>query len=791
MKIGRLACWTFAFAAVLVSHWPEAWAQRWTSHLSASWIREIVHRDERLYLATGGGLVVFDTASEEFTQYTNVSGLPSNNLTCLDFLPDGSLYVGTQDIGLAVVTISGGQLRVVRQFSQLIDGLADNTVNSVAAWGDDVVYGTDGGAGTIVDDSPQDPLREVEGMPSNVVNDVLPIGPAVVMATDSGVVVLDEFDILTIPDGGPGQANVIGSDGTLIYVGTDDGVWTLDPTDSTWSDIGPDSRTIYSLHYDGLVVRAGARENVWEYQGSAVWDPVSLAEAYGKYRIVGSTAEVRGLAVSGNGDVYVGTGQSVLARGFNLARWDGSTLVDLAPNTPGANDVQRLAADIDGSVWGAFRGFYVGKLDPRGRWLNYNSTIPESDSLSNRFVNTTCLADLDGFKWFCTLSVVSDPDPMDRLDDKLDADYGNDEWTRLSIGSGGGDGLGSLRLQKAVLDPVGNRWFLSDDSEGAAGWEGMHILNRNQSAWLQVKTNTPDAALAAGNVVDVAFTDLYAYVALKDWGVQRWRHGGYEWAALSNLSGDAWSEFWRMPPSVTNVSSVAVTPDGKVWIGTTNGVYRIDDRLPPSDRERRFGQFNTFSAGLLGVRVNDLLVDHDGDLWIATSAGLNRISRDDENDIDAWSTAAEYQRSLIQLQFPFDVISPLVNELCQSLAIHPEEPILYVGTDAGLSVFDYPEPPPTPQPLDQAYLFPNPVYERMGHSELFIENVSGPVVVEVYNVEGELVHSTPSGEVRVAGERVWDLTDQGGFLVASGVYFVRIVSTAGGGAVVKPVSLIR
>jgi hypothetical protein len=234
-------------------------------------------------------------------------------------------------------------------------------------------------------------------------------------------------------------------------------------------------------------------------------------------------------------------------------------------------------------------------------------------------------------------------------------------------------------------------------------------------------------------------------------------------------------------------SAVEIDSDRTLWIGTNNGLYRVTSGGDPE----RFGAFSGFGAGLLSIEISDLLLDHDEDLWVATRAGLNRVSHQDENVIDAWSTAAEYQRTLSQLQYPFDVISPLVDSRCQALAIDRDDRILYVGTANGLSVFRYPEPPPPPSPLSQAYLYPNPAYGRLDHNRLFIEDVTEPVFVEVYNVEGELVHATPSGETLSAGDSIWDLTDQGGFLVASGVYFVRIISAADGGAVVKPVSIIR
>jgi ligand-binding sensor domain-containing protein len=771
-----------------------AWSQaRWASHLDPSWIREIVHSDGDLLMATGGGLLVYDVAAGSFAQYTNISGLPSNDLSCLFVDDNGLLYVGTNDVGVFKVRISGGGLDLLRSINQRIDGLADNEVTSVARWGDDVVYGTVGGAGTIVNDFPAALYRDIEGMPSNQVNDVLEVGDFVWIATDSGMAVVDRLGLLRLPTGGPSSANVVGSDGQLVFVGTPDGVWTLDPSDSTWTNVGPVDGEVYSLHYDGQTVRAGGTRYFWAYQGGGSWEVNALDGAYRKYKLDRSASEVRGLVALADGDVYLGTGQPSLRKGFNLVRWDGSELTDLAPSAPAGNSIIRLSVDVDGSVWSSFQDFWVGKLAPQGEWVNYNSTIPASDSLSNQFLNTTCLADADGYKWFSTLSSPGNPRPIDRLRDMRDDDYANDEWAHYVIGDGGGEGLGSLRPQNAVLDPAGNRWFLSDDTYAVDGWEGINILSRNQSEWLQIKRTKDDVGILEGNVVDVAFDNRRAYVALRNTGVQTWTHNGYGWANLSTLDAADWSSTALfLADTDEEVTAVEIDSDGTLWVGTNNGLYRITNAAGGGDSPPdHFGLFRGFGAGLLSVKIRDLALDHEENLWVATEAGLNRVSREDENVIDAWSTAAEYQRSLSQLQYPFDVISPLVHELCQALAVHPEDPVIYIATANGLSVFNYPEPPPPPVALAEAYVYPNPLYGRLAHNELFIENVSGEVIVEIYNVEGELVHETPAGESHSAGESIWDLTDQGGFLVSSGVYFVRIIDATGSGAVIKPISIIR
>ena len=81
---------------------------------------------------------------------------------------------------------------------------------------------------------------------------------------------------------------------------------------------------------------------------------------------------------------------------------------------------------------------------------------------------------------------------------------------------------------------------------------------------------------------------------------------------------------------------------------------------------------------------------------------------------------------------------------------------------------------------------PNPIRASRGDLTLKIGNIATDVLVEVFTLEGELVHSQ---SVSAAGDVVWDLTTKVGFLAASGVYMVRV--TSGNETVVKTISLIQ
>jgi hypothetical protein len=133
------------------------------------------------------------------------------------------------------------------------------------------------------------------------------------------------------------------------------------------------------------------------------------------------------------------------------------------------------------------------------------------------------------------------------------------------------------------------------------------------------------------------------------------------------------------------------------------------------------------------------------------------------------------------------VISPLANADCRSLAIDPNRDVLYIGTFGGLSAYDFSTPPATPSDLAKVYVYPNPVYTAKGHTGIKVGNLTGPVTVEVYDLEGELVDDPH--KVNTSSDVAWDLTTRSGILAGSGNYIVRIIGEKG--SVQRSIALIR
>ncbi|MDH3214723.1 MAG: T9SS type A sorting domain-containing protein [Candidatus Krumholzibacteria bacterium] len=779
---------TILILAALLFLWDlPAGAQRgkWISHVNPSMISEIILKDEELFVASSGGLIIFQPRDSTFEQFTNTIGLPSNLLTCLAFDAGGALYVGTDQAGIARLDFVPGGF-AVNTLSSTFDGLADDRITTLTAWGDSIAYGTMRGAGLIVEGFPGPRFLVKDGLPSEFIDDLFADGDRLWFATDNGVARLDKFGFITEFSTGLPSVNthVFARDDTALWVGTEAGVARFNPSDSTWIPDGLGNQSIFSLKYDGQKLWAASRVSLFDNDGSG-WAGRSFFDVYQRNFLTIAFSEVRGLQPMSDGTVYLGVRQLNQRIGAYLMVFDGTRVREFPNNAPPENHLVRATFDIDGSLWVSSRRLGVSKLTPSGVWFAYNPAAGDTN-LSSQFDNFTLLADSQGSKWFSTLWRPGFPVPMDELQDGIDLSRDNDVWIHHTIGSGGGDGLGSLRNQRALEDPAGNRWFLSDIEEGTSplGWWGINILSADRSEWKQVNPANTSLGMPVGNITDVAFgPDGVVWVADKVFGVIEWLTGGYDQANLFDLSDDIWITRGTVSGNFDskNVTALALRSDGVLWVGTELGVFKLDNGVFRNIRANR-----GLGVGLLSNNVFDILLDRDENLWVATELGLDRIARDDDNDITSFTTGVVWQTQL-SLFFPPDVVSPLTGARCEAFALHPTRDLLYIATLGGLSILDLSSLEPTALDLSTVFVFPNPIRTRRGHGALKIANHNRPVDVEIYTLEGELVHRARN--VGASQDVVWELTTEAGFLAASGVYLVRIRS--GGDSIVRRVSLIR
>lgn len=128
------------------------------------------------------------------------------------------------------------------------------------------------------------------------------------------------------------------------------------------------------------------------------------------------------------------------------------------------------------------------------------------------------------------------------------------------------------------------------------------------------------------------------------------------------------------PRSLSDDSVFAVTEDssGQIWVGTADGLDRLD---PESASFERYGARlrQLAGSGTTAVRVNTVYVDSHGTIWAGSETGLFRL------DIPSASLMLLRHNAADEHSLPADRVTALLED---------NERRLWIGTAGGLALFD-------------------------------------------------------------------------------------------------------
>lgn len=771
--MNRFLCIVALACAILCAR-VHAADEDWTVFLNSSAFRRITTVGEDLWCSTSGGVLRFDLADSTFTHYYNGLGFPSTGVNDATSDAEGSVWVGFEGDGIMRISDPDGN-PVTTMFDELHTELLSDSITCLLATGDGLYYGSTGGVGKITGGTHVLEEHLADSLAGITVHDLLLRSDTLWVACDDGVALYDRgVPALTFFRIGPAPSlceyggSIVAAAGNAI----------LEYSAAGWNQVGS------TFGAAPIAVASGGGELVCITEGGVYrWSGFDWIDVEsGALKDLQNTLYrsrwrdvLRALAVDGRGTPWVGGVLPFVDRGVYLNGYVDGSWIGHAPSQPSYHHIVELAGGDEGGIWVSTHSYGVGLYSASGHWTNYTRIRADwgDEALSYFGNNLALLFDSQGFLWCNALNY-----DLDRIEilDPLSKD--DDVWEHFALGEGT---ITSERFLKAKEDPAGNRWFLSDDDLEGEGQYGINIRGADpDDGWLSVNPgNVQD--MGGGRVVDCAFDAAGGvYLAIGDYGVQRWNTGGYSWSSLSNIENDMWFTLIEAEDLASTILYAIARDDaGTIYLGTSSGLVRYRDGLIDSIPKKNTGD----EEGLIGSIVYDVEFDGAGNLWLATDGGLNMLDR--EGNIEAF-TSLEHWRSELQLIYASDIISPLPNHVCKALQYDPALDVLWIATQNGLVRLDVSAPPPEQIDLSELILYPNPVHISRGDGELRIGRVSGPVSIEVYTVTGELVHEA-SGVWE--GDVAWDLLTINGFQARSGIYIVRIEGERG--SEIRKVAVIR
>lgn len=216
------------------------------------------------------------------------------------------------------------------------------------------------------------------------------------------------------------------------------------------------------------------------------------------------------------------------------------------------------------------------------------------------------------------------------------------------------------------------------------------------------------------------------------------------------------------------VDALAKDNDGRIWVGTVEGPFLINDPENFASNNFTFEQVKVprndgtdYADYLLtGVPITAIAFDAANRKWFGTKGdGVYLISADNIETVYHFTTSN----------------SPLVSDNILSLAVNRETGEVMIGTDKGLMGYNAGKANTGTSFKDKDLkIYPNPVRPDF-YGDVTIEGLPMGAEIKITTTGGQLVRTAKTSN----GFYKWDVKDNSGAGVGSGVYYVLAVTSDG------------
>jgi ligand-binding sensor domain-containing protein len=766
-KVKILAA-VFILCTVSGSLYSDTWDQQFCHNA----VNNIYLRGDTLWCCTNGGILTYDISDSTFSHFGGELQMRSTRVEVLTFDRDGNVWAGFETHGIARIQnpLAGPELT----WYSAETGLIDDRILAIESVGEEVYYGCERGLGKFFQELPSSEAIISDFLEEEAVYDITAMNDSVFwIANSAGITRFNRLSLQYDHFSFDSPVLSVCRHGSSLYCASPDSIYRFDS--GSWSflsgitDVDGDT---YTSSFVRLVSGSGRLYCLTEfalYEWTGSWwsavDRWNMKSVFTERYRSGWSFNLSALEVDGEGNPWIGAVRPEDGRGVNLYVRDmtENVWINRRPEQVTYNDIRKVAPDPEGGVWAAPLTNGISYYSPREGHFSYTEINEGSgEGLSSIHTNLALVCDMQGRLWCHAFGdpVLGSSYPLDMIDLGERTTAGDDVWSYYTRGE---EGI-SIRHHNAVEDPGGNIWFLSDDLYPEEGGWGIDIVSSSGGQWIHLNPdNTP--GMPSGNISDCAFSSTRAYLAIKNFGVVVWETGGFDWNNLSGGEG-GWYNLITGPSLPNTELSAVGLRGGNLWVATTAGLVKRDSG----------GDLTVYSTGaldkerrLLNNNIHDIALDGDGKVWVATDNGINVVGG--EGTVIASYTSYDRWSSSLSGMYPYSIISPLVSAVCNSICYDQRSDRIWVGTTNGLFGIDTDIAVYAGADLARAILYPNPAVPGEGDSGVYISRISGTVSVEVFNIEGELVHRK---ENVADGGQIWDLLTMSGFRAESGVYIVRI-----------------
>ena len=611
---------------------------RWEAYTSMRQINRVLVHQGAVWAGTSGGVLRYDQQTQSYTRFTRRDGLPGNLILSLAVDANGHLWFGTHSQGLS-------RYRPEKdRFDPPFLDFQDLRINALEPHGDVLYVGSERGVSAFIisKEEVKETYRRLGELPKDTEVTSIEVFAGRLWAGTGNGLVWANLDQPNLQDPSSWEAELI--EGAVrdmlvyqdtLFVSATDGLWRVHPElDHPAHDYSTAHSVALGL-FEGRIVSATAEGLLFQRQGINRWQPLSASDISSTADLSDTdgplwVASASGLRVLGtdppppprepranfffdmtqtaDGHLWVASVPKDNLPAFGLYEFDGegwtthNKRTDLSSAT-----VSAVETDGEGLLWVGHWGRGIDVRDPNGQWQRLTATNSALEGIDgSAFVAISDIdRDANGLMWIANVRnglVVMDGWPPQQAALNGQLAFGlppGRDMTKIAIGPDGLKWIGTALDGFILLDDGGTPFEIGDEiglvfdtvaypNLTSDTVSDIHI-DRSGRVWIATNNGL--------NAVRGEYSRTNADFAVTSWKVYN-ADNGLPANATTSLAEDDW---------------------GRIWVGTENGLARID-----TEGQVEFA-LDT-SDGLVNNRVNSLYFDQEnGALWIGTLAGMSRL----------------------------------------------------------------------------------------------------------------------------------------------------------------------
>ena len=703
----------------------------WTTYTNMNYVNRLLLTENFLWMATTGGLLKFSLIEYNYQKITNVDGLGGNYLYSIASDTTDNLWLGAKN---GILTRFEPENNLFRVYLDLIG----HGIKIIAPDRDKLWIGSDIGISLFLIYKNEGEIKETYRHLGNLeqeigVNSISLSSSRIWVGTEKGIAFAPKDDP-NLLDPSHWYSFVSGQNGLTcdsvlsilnvgeeLYIGTKEGVFGFNASDSSWSFLGLDGLNARDLIYDSGKILAATNWGVFVYEGGT-WVQVNL-NGLKNYNL-------NSIEIDSSGRLWVGT------EGSGISVYENSSWTNFQIDGPPGNIFNKIAIEESGRIWCS--NWNAGCSSFNGTsWRSFQDTL--YSLFSRRPVIASVALDYESNVWFGSWG-----DGLYKLDSQGNwsmYDSSNSELRPYS-----GHPLNTV-VSDVIIDEAGTKWM--------ANWEGVEgrtVVAFQDNQWMPylnldgIKSNLINSIYAEGG---------HLWICHRGSGLG---YLDYKWTPLDK--SDDFLEYFNKSDdylSGDDIRCARVDRRGNLWVGTNEGLDRYDLDI------NRFTGVQLPEP--LGPQINCITVDEMNNKWIGTINGVGVIN-DQDSFVYVFTTTN----------------SSLVDNEIWFINVDNKKGIAWIGTENGLSAYQYKT---SAENLCEVYPYPNPAVVSNGEEKVTFDvsvetrvrifTVAGDWVAEAKpGVIGKIWDlRNRAGELVASGIYLFLIYDQGGESCVGKIVVIR------------------